>query len=345
MHFSKILQIWYGKNRRLLPWRNTTNPYLVWLSEVILQQTRVNQGLEYYLHFAENYPTVHDLANATEEQILKSWQGLGYYSRARNLHFTAKYVSNELNGVFPNSYEELLKLKGVGEYTAAAIASFAFNKPHAVVDGNVFRILARYYNINTPINSSQGKKYFTKLANELIDSKNPGNHNQAIMEFGSLQCKPVNPDCNSCPLNNSCAALKEQTIDKLPVKEKKIKMRTRYLDYFYILDNKHTYINKRTKKGIWQNLYDFPCIEHTEETQEQDVIDSNNWQDLFGDKTEISTISSPIKHQLSHQTIYARFWEIKTSAFLSDNYTKIPVKDINKYPLPRLIDSYINKKA
>lgn len=345
MYISQILQLWYAKNKRLLPWRGITEPYLVWLSEIILQQTRVNQGLEYYLHFAEKYPTVQDLANASEEQILKSWQGLGYYSRARNLHFTAKYVTNNLNGKFPESYEELIKLKGIGEYTAAAIASFSFNKAHAVVDGNVFRVLARYYNISTPINSTEGKKYFTKLANELIDKENPGNHNQAIMEFGSLQCKPANPSCNACPLNESCVAFKEQTVDKLPIKEKKIKKRTRYLDYFYVLDNQNTYINKRTEKGIWQNLYDFPCIESIKETDEKNIIDSEEWQNLFGNNTVINTISTPIKHLLSHQTIYARFWEIKTSAFLSNNYTKIPIKDINKYPLPRLIDSYINKKA
>jgi len=211
MKFSNQLIYWYLNNRRDLPWRKTTNPYHIWLSEIILQQTRVDQGMDYYLKFIQNFPTVNDLAIAPEEKVLKLWQGLGYYSRARNLHFSAKYIVNELNSVFPSTYNDIIKLKGVGDYTASAVSSICFNEPMAVVDGNVYRVLARYFGILTPINTSKGIKEFKKLAQQLLNKEDPATNNQAIMEFGARMCKPQNPDCNSCPLNDSCSALANNT--------------------------------------------------------------------------------------------------------------------------------------
>ena len=230
MSFSKQLAQWYLQNKRDLPWRGSTNPYEIWLSEIILQQTRVDQGMGYYYKFIEHFPSVNHLAKASEDQVLKLWQGLGYYSRARNLHFSAKYIVNELNGEFPIGYTNILKLKGVGDYTASAIASICFNEPAAVVDGNVYRVLARYFGIFTPINSSKGIKEFKMLAQKLLNTEIPGTHNQAIMEFGARMCKPQNPDCEICPLNSSCVALEKKEIKMLPVKENKIKIKKRYFN-------------------------------------------------------------------------------------------------------------------
>lgn len=226
MNFSNVLVQWYLQNKRDLPWRETSNPYKIWLSEIILQQTRVDQGLSYYFKFLNHFPTVFDLANASEEQVLKLWQGLGYYSRARNLHASAKYIVTVFQGKFPTTYNELIKLKGVGDYTASAIASICFNGPNAVVDGNVYRVLARYYGINTPINSTTGIKKFKALAQRLLNIENAGTHNQAIMEFGATMCKPQNPNCTTCPLNNSCISLEKDLIKTLPVKEKKEPLKT-----------------------------------------------------------------------------------------------------------------------
>ena len=266
MNFTEILTHWYSVNKRSLPWRTTKNPYHIWLSEIIMQQTQIKQGLPYYEAFVKNYPTVFDLANAEEQEILKLWQGLGYYSRARNLHTSAKYIANELDGKFPSTYSELLKLKGVGDYTASAIASICFNEPTAVVDGNVYRVLSRYFGIDTAINSTQGIKTFKTLATRLINHEHPGDYNQAIMEFGAIQCKPKNPDCNICPLNNSCVALQKEIISVLPVKLKKTKVTKKHINFLVLIsEDKHTVFEKRTAKGIWQNLYQFPLIESTSE--------------------------------------------------------------------------------
>ena len=235
-HFSEKIIAWYDQNKRDLPWRNTKDAYLIWLSEIILQQTRVDQGMDYYLKFAKEFPTVKHLAKADNEKVMKLWQGLGYYSRARNLHTTAKIISEKYHGKFPDEYSDILSLKGVGNYTAAAIASFAFNKPYAVVDGNVYRVLARVFGIESPIDSTQGKKEFETLATELLDRKKPASHNQAIMELGALQCKPVNPDCSICALNTMCFAYSKKRINELPVKAKKTKVRNRYFNYIVLLD-------------------------------------------------------------------------------------------------------------
>ncbi len=234
MKFSNTLIYWYLQNNRDLPWRKSKNPYFIWLSEIMLQQTRVAQGLAYYLKFTTTFPTVFDLAKADESTVLKMWQGLGYYSRARNLHFSAKQISNELNGIFPSTYEEIIKLKGIGDYTASAISSICFNEPTAVVDGNVYRVLSRYFGLNTPTNSTSGIKEFKTLAQTLIDISQPGTYNQALMDFGALHCKPQNPLCETCPFSDSCVAFEKKLTKELPVKEKKIKVRKRYFNFLVI---------------------------------------------------------------------------------------------------------------
>lgn len=342
MKFSNQLVLWYLYNKRDLPWRSTLNPYLIWISEIILQQTRVDQGMSYYFKFTANFPTVKELASASEEQVLKLWQGLGYYSRARNLHFSAKYIVNELQGEFPITYHELIKLKGVGDYTASAIASICFNEPTAVVDGNVYRVLARYFGIQTPINSTKGIKEFKQLAQELIDVKNPGTHNQAVMEFGAQLCKPQNPDCENCPLNHSCIALSKKQIKQLPVKEKKIKIRNRYFNYIVIQTNDNkTKIVKR-EKGIWLNLYEFPLIETMEEINENQLIEHQEFNKLF--KMSPITIrlfnKEKMVHKLSHQNIYTKFWVVNTEA--SPNFSH-SWDVIHKYPVSTLIDNFLNQ--
>ena len=273
MKFSNSLIYWYLQNDRDLPWRRTKNPYFIWLSEIMLQQTRVAQGMAYYLKFTDNFPTVFDLAKADESTVLKMWQGLGYYSRARNLHYSAKHIANELNGEFPNTYKEIIKLKGIGDYTASAIASICFKEPTAVVDGNVYRVLSRYFGIKTPINSSAGIKEFKALAQTLIDESQPGNYNQAIMDFGALHCKPQNPLCDTCPFADSCVALEKKLIKELPVKDKKIKIRNRYFNFLVIkTNNNKTILTERKGKGIWQGLYQFPLIESDKNINKDELI-------------------------------------------------------------------------
>ena len=260
-NLQETLLIWYAENHRDLPWRHHPTPYQVWISEVILQQTRVKQGLDYYLNFIERWPTVDKLAAASEEEVLKLWQGLGYYSRARNLHLCAKQIVAQYNSTFPSDYAKLKQLKGIGDYTAAAIASIAFGLPYAVTDGNVYRVLSRIFDIDTPINSKKGHDLFTRLADELLNLEYPGNHNQAMMEFGALQCTPKNPNCLHCPLQAQCLAFARQTVMQRPVKLAKTKVLTQYLNYLVFRLNDRIYLRKRSEKGIWRNLYDFPCIE------------------------------------------------------------------------------------
>jgi A/G-specific adenine glycosylase len=342
MNISNHLTLWYLCYKRSMPWRSTVNPYYIWLSEIILQQTRVDQGMAYYLKFVDNFPTINELAMASEEKVLKLWQGLGYYSRARNLHFSAKYVVNELNGVFPSTYNELIKLKGVGDYTASAIASICFNEPTAVVDGNVYRVLARYFGIHTPINSTKGIKEFKLLAQNLINTEKPGTHNQAIMEFGAQMCKPQNPDCNSCPLNESCLAFANNLIKDLPVKVKKLKIKKRYFNYLVIQteDNK-TNIVKR-EKGIWLNLYEFPLIESLGEINEVQLLKHDLFNQLFNDMSVSVKLfnNEIIVHKLSHQHIYTRFWIVKSKA--STNFN-LSWDEIKEYPVSTLIDNFLKQ--
>ncbi|WP_370407482.1 A/G-specific adenine glycosylase [Tenacibaculum dicentrarchi] len=338
---SKLIY-WYLKNKRDLPWRKTKDPYLVWLSEIMLQQTRVAQGLPYFISFTTNFETVFDLAKADQTTVLKLWQGLGYYSRARNLHFTAKQVANDFNGVFPNTYKELLKLKGIGDYTASAIASVCYDEPVAVVDGNVYRVLARYFGIKTAINSSKGIKEFKELAQTLIDVSQPGMYNQAIMDFGALQCKPQNPLCESCPLSESCVALDKKLIKELPVKEKKIKVKKRYFNYLVVVtDDNKTNIEQRIGKGIWQGLYQFPLIETTTAINETQLIEQPEFAKLFPKETILTLFNQKdIVHKLSHQHLSTKFWIVKTT---NTSEKTILWNDIKQYPVPVLIDNFLNE--
>lgn len=342
MILSNQLIYWYLQNKRDLPWRKTKDPYKVWLSEIMLQQTRVAQGLPYFLKFVEAFPTVFDLAESKESTVLKLWQGLGYYSRARNLHFTSKYISDELNGVFPKSYKELLKLKGVGDYTASAIASICYDEPVAVVDGNVYRVLSRFFGINTPINSTKGIKEFKTLAETLIDASQPGTYNQAIMDFGALHCKPQNPLCDTCPLSESCVALEKNLVKELPVKEKKLKVKKRYFNYLVIVtEDQETLFNERIGKGIWQGLYEFPLIETKEPVSEKELVEDKQFLTLFPNKTIMSLFNNEdIVHKLSHQHLFTKFWVVKTKKV---SQKTIAWNEIKKFPTPILIDKFLNE--
>lgn len=342
MNFSKIITSWYSENKRDLPWRHTTNPYFIWLSEIMLQQTQVKQGLPYYKKFINAFPTVFDLAKSDEQNVLKLWQGLGYYSRARNLHFTAKYIANELNGKFPSTYAAILKLKGVGDYTASAIASIAFGEATAVVDGNVYRVLSRFYGIHTPINSSHGIKEFKALATHLIDKKQPALFNQAIMEFGAQQCKPKNPYCMLCPLQSSCVAFQKNKISELPVKLKKTKVRQRYFNYLVFIDDAYTYLEKRTAKGIWQNLYQFPLIETDKSLNISEFESILNSHYLTKNKSFDFSLynKNDIIHKLSHQHLHTKFWIVDIQSLPEE---KISIKNLAEYPVPVLIGDFISK--
>lgn len=344
MSFSGKILDWYHINKRSLPWRKTTDPYKIWLSEIILQQTRVAQGTPYYLSFVDNFPSVHDLANANEEQVLKLWQGLGYYSRARNLHAAAKMVVNEYGGVFPDNYKKLLTLKGVGDYTASAISSICFNEPQAVVDGNVYRVLARYYGIDIPINSTEGIKYFKALAEKVMDPVGIRDYNQGIMEFGAIQCSPKKPLCLLCPLNDSCVGLEKGLVDQLPVKLKKTKVRNRYFNYlipiYKDMDGaQFTSLKQRKGKGIWQNLWEFPLLESKEILEIDDI--TIRYKEALGDMESVELLEyndNAIVHKLSHQHLHTKFWIVNTE---NDFDGKISIKKLTEFPVPVLIADFI----
>lgn len=345
MVFSDKILDWYGKNKRDLPWRGSVDPYKIWLSEIILQQTRVAQGTPYYLKFVKTFPEVTHLAKAEEDTVLKLWQGLGYYSRARNLHTAAKMVVKEYGGTFPNNYKELLKLKGVGDYTASAIASICFNERQAVVDGNVFRVLARFFGVSIPINSTEGGKYFKTLAQELLHKGNVRDYNQGIMEFGAIQCTPKNPNCTSCPLQDGCLAWKESMVDALPVKLKKTKVKTRYFNYLvpiYTGDDgaSYTLLKQRKGKGIWENLWEFPLLE-TESNIDLKAVETglNEVLNLKGPISVNLYNEEAVVHKLSHQHLHTRFWII---GIMDKKKGFIPVKELDKYPVPVLIATFIN---
>ncbi|TYA52959.1 A/G-specific adenine glycosylase [Formosa maritima] len=343
MSVAKTLTSWYSINKRHLPWRETKDPYKIWLSEIILQQTQIKQGLSYYEAFTDKYPTVFDLANATESDVLKLWQGLGYYSRARNLHATAKYIVNNLNGKFPNTYEKLLKLKGIGDYTASAIASICFNEHTAVLDGNVYRFLSRYYGIDTPINTSKGFKIFKALAQDILDKDNPAEHNQAIMDFGSRQCSPTNPDCMFCLFNQTCVAFREDKILKLPQKIKAKKPVNKYFNFLvFVSDSSSTILEKRQENGIWKNLYQFPLIE-TKKTASlntfQSALKNNSLTSNLDFKVSLYN-EIEIVHKLSHQHLHTKFWIITTKKLPVPG---IPIKNIKDYAVPVLIEKFIEE--
>lgn len=327
---SPLIRIWYRQNFRKLPWRETKNPYLIWLSEIILQQTRVEQGLPYYKKFSTNYPDVHALAAAKEQDVLNDWQGLGYYSRARNLQATANYICKELKGQFPECYKDLIKLKGIGPYTAAAISSFAFDEKKAVVDGNVYRVLSRLFDISTAIDSNEGKKEFQLLADELIDEDEPGIHNQALMELGAMVCKPSNPACEACPLSALCLSFARGNFNERPVKQNKNKVRERFFHYLIFNNGKKMVIEQRQEKDIWEKLYQFPLVETS--TLEDPV------------EYDFRYRSKPIKHLLSHQKINAVFYHFdELPKKIKDNWIIIDLHELENYPLPRLIDKYMEE--
>ncbi len=347
--FTENLLQWAKEHPRDLPWKDTKDPYKIWLSEIILQQTRVAQGKPYYEKFVRTYPKVENLANAPEDEVMRMWEGLGYYSRARNMHAAAKYIAFELKGKFPRTYKEILQLKGVGPYTAAAIASFAFELPCAVVDGNVYRVLARRFGIETPIDATAGKKEFAQLAQELLDRSNPSIYNQAIMDFGATHCTPSNPNCADCPMRENCIAYHKGLISKLPIKSKKLKKKTRYFHFLMLqTSNKKFVLQKRVKKGIWRNLYQFPLIEGKELLNFDALTKTKKWQIFFSNQNfSLKKVSKNYKHLLTHQTIFIRFFELQLEGIPDNlsNCIEVSSKEFEQYAFPRVINRFLEDKA
>lgn len=337
---------------RAMPWLNEKNAYKIWLSEIILQQTTVAQGTPYYEKFIKRYPTVKKLADATNDEVMKMWEGLGYYSRARNLHHTAKFIANELNGKFPNTYDEILKLKGIGTYTAAAIASFAYDLPYAVLDGNVFRVLARFFGIDVPIDTTEGKKIFIDLAYQVLDRGNPAGYNQAIMNFGATVCTPVAPDCKNCALATECIALQTQRTGELPIKLKKTTKKNLFFQYLIVQSDDCVFIRKRTARDIWRDLYEFSLIE-----TENNIVDGSVEEILFIEATLKNYLrenfllqkkSKIYKQVLTHRNVFATFWEIEVDtgfSFTESDFVKVPRHHLSTFAFPKVIDNYLKDKV
>ncbi|HVS91395.1 MAG TPA: A/G-specific adenine glycosylase [Mucilaginibacter sp.] len=343
MNFSDELTRWYLINKRDLPWRNTTDAYVIWLSEIILQQTRVEQGLPYFHRFLEKYPDIAAFAAATEGDILNLWQGLGYYSRGRNMLKTAKQIMQEYNGVFPTDYQTLLRLKGIGEYTAAAISSFAANEPHAVVDGNVARVLARYFGIEEPINSNQGKKLIQSLAGEMLNRGRPGIHNQAMMEFGAVLCRPKNPDCSICPVRLDCRACRDGLVSSLPKKLKTVKIRERYFNYLLVTDGNTILMRQRDESDIWANMYDLPLLETDTRQSADSVSKLLQTKNIIKNNTQITAVYPLKKHILTHQHIHAQFIRLDVREIkLEQKIFFIEVKKLEMLALPKIINTFLN---
>ena len=341
--FSTSLLKWYNQNKRDLPWRHEKDPYKIWLSEVILQQTQVAQGLSYYLRFIKSFPTVKSLAAASEDKVLKLWQGLGYYSRARNLHEASKQIVSKYNGKFPKKYEDIRMLKGVGDYTASAISSFAFDQKYAVVDGNVYRLLSRLFGILLPIDSSLGKKEFQILANTLLNEKQPGLHNQAIMEFGSQHCKASKPDCERCIFQAKCFAYQNNQVDSLPVKSKKTKVKIRHFNYFVAFDPKKNLLtNKRTGNDIWKGLYEFPLLETSVESAFEELIKLPTFPIKNKGKTRLLHQSRLYTHLLSHQKLQTTFYVLVVGTVWSKNLSQTSLTNLKKLAFPRLIEKFLD---
>ncbi len=348
MH-TEILQplyIWYLSNRRKLPWRDIKDPYLIWISEIILQQTRITQGLPYYQRFVSRFPDVKSLAEASEDEIMKIWEGLGYYSRARNLHSTACAILKNYNGIFPNEYSIIRKMKGIGDYTAAAVASIAFGQPYALADGNVLRVLSRYFGIETAVDTSAGKKYFNQLAQEILLNSDPGMHNQALMELGALICTPKNPDCQNCPVNGSCLAYANNTVQKFPLKSKIKEKITRHFNFILIESPLEILIEKRLSNDIWKNLYQLPLIETSHEFGDEEILNHKLVREISKkNNCNLETISPVITQILTHRKISARFIHLKCAEFIHhyDQYFWIGKKEISKFAFPVLIKKYLEK--
>jgi A/G-specific adenine glycosylase len=349
MIFSEVISNWYQKNGRKLPWRDTDDPYKIWLSEVILQQTRVDQGMPYYKKFIEKYPDIQSLASATEQQVLKDWQGLGYYSRARNLHAAAKQVVNDFSGKFPDNHDDIRSLKGVGDYTAAAISSFAFGLPYPVVDGNVIRLLSRYFGIDAPVDTSSGARIIKEAAAQIFDTESPARHNQAIMEFGALQCVPASPDCMSCPLVHSCVSYERRLVDVIPVKARRQKTSKRYFNYILIRMDDKVVLQKRSGNDIWRNLFELPLIETPAQADVAELIGSVGWSALFKDNdVVVGKVVGPVTHKLSHREIIAQFIQVEMKSGSIDVLPEadtIPVRSLGDYPVPRLLENYFSESV
>jgi A/G-specific adenine glycosylase len=345
--FTRKLLKWNSEaNKRSMPWKEEKDPYKIWLSEIILQQTRVEQGIDYYNKYIKAFPTVHHLAKAPNEKVFKLWEGLGYYSRCKNLISTAKVIANEYSGEFPKTYENIRSLKGIGPYTAAAIASFAYNLPHAVVDGNVFRILSRYFGITTPIDTAEGRKLYSELAEALLYKKQPGIYNQAIMDFGATVCKPKNPLCQQCVQKTECEAFKNNWVSDLPVKHKKLQKKTRWIYYFLVRYKDEYFIKKRTAKDIWQNLFEFSMVENDGPLELDAVSLCRHAERLTGtDKLMISQVSEQFKQQLTHQTIIGHFIMVTAHEHpnMENDYVKVAAGDFSIYPFPAFINSFLTK--
>lgn len=343
-YFTKSLLLWNkNENNRPMPWKGEKDPYKIWLSEIILQQTRVEQGWNYYNRFISKYPNIEKLAQAPEEKVFKLWEGLGYYTRCKNLIATANFIAKEKQGEFPDNYDEILSLKGIGPYTAAAIASFAFNLPHAVLDGNVFRVLARFFGIDTAIDSAAGKNSFTALAKELLDKKLPGIYNQAIMDFGAVICKPKNPLCDDCPLKTRCVARLQGKVDLLPVKTGKLIKKSRWLYYLIVEHNGKIYVRKRGAKDIWENLYEFILLEAEKLLTVDDLKQTPFFKNIFfKNKTEIVLVSKIYRQQLTHQTINGLFIQLRVkNAMGLKDYREVSFKALKKLPFPKFITSFL----
>lgn len=342
-NLTKKLLEWYAENKRELPWRDTTDPYLIWISEIILQQTRVAQGYDYFLRFVHRFPDVASLAAASEDEVLKYWQGLGYYSRARNLHAAAK----SMEGRFPTTYEGVRALKGVGDYTAAAICSFAYNLPYAVVDGNVYRVLSRYFGIDTPIDSTEGKKTFAILAREMLDERHPADYNQAIMDFGAVQCTPKSPDCLHCPLADACLAFAQGEVTRLPVKQHKTKTTDRYFNYLYVRMGGQFLLHKRTGDDIWKNLFELPLVETECNLSAEEFLASPRFRSLLaaGEAPVIRPLLRDVKHVLSHRVIHAHFYEISLPEGSASfpGFLRVTADELERYAVPRLIHAFLEK--
>lgn len=334
----------------MLPWRETRNPYLIWVSEVILQQTRVVQGLDYFRNFVSRFPDVRSLSEAAEDEVMKYWEGLGYYSRARNLHAAAQDIVQRFGGIFPSAYTDVLSLKGIGEYTAAAICSFAWKQPYPVVDGNVYRVLARVFGIEEPVDTAEGKKLFTTLAGELLLREIPDEYNQAIMDFGALQCVPRAPACLFCPFRDRCVAFARGKIAVLPVKQGKTVVKPRYFNYLCVRWQGNILLAQRKENDIWQKLYEFPLIETEKDTDFVGLSETATFRELFSGtgRLQIGKQTGPLKHVLSHRIIYARFYEIEIdtlSTGLEEKYLLVKESELEKYAVPRLIGLYLEKRG
>ncbi|MES2477846.1 MAG: A/G-specific adenine glycosylase [Bacteroidota bacterium] len=343
-YFTKQLNEWHSNvNQRSLPWKEEKDPYKIWLSEIILQQTRAEQGLKYYVNFTETYPSVWSLANAKDEDVFRLWQGLGYYNRCKNMLATARFVCAKLNGKFPGKYEDIIALKGIGAYTAAAIASFAFNLPHAVVDGNVYRVLSRYFGIETAIDSTEGKRLFASYAQELLNHKNPAAHNQAIMDLGATVCTPRQVKCTECPLIKKCIAYSDDLISLLPVKSKKLKVQNRFFNFMVLQCKDEIWIERRTEKGIWQNLHQFYLIETDAVIDEKEMSTLPQIMALHKDVSGIQ-FSAQLKQRLTHQLIDSKFYSVSLKSkprSLPDSGFWIPLKDLDNYAFPKTLVDFL----